>query len=172
MKINLRAIHLIICLCMTLVSATAQKFYNLTSQEVKVDSVMPVFAHTESLPAAYRDSVYTFEIAYPEFADMPSADIAAYRRLTSALPPALPKVESYVSFDRKQPMLHAELCPIVVRSGKFQVLASFMLRRVARAKTADVASRIARINSPLSASALTEVDPSTVAPADRYVKKS
>ena len=172
MKINLRAIHLIICLCMTLVSATAQKFYNLTSQEVKVDSVMPVFAHTESLPAAYRDSVYTFEIAYPEFADMPSADIAAYRRLTSALPPALPKVESYVSFDRKQPMLHAELCPIVMRSGKFQVLASFMLRRVARAKTADVASRIARINSPLSASALTEVDPSTVAPADRYVKKS
>ena len=51
MKINLRAIHLIICLCMTLVSATAQKFYNLTSLEVKVDSVMPVFAHTESLPA-------------------------------------------------------------------------------------------------------------------------
>ena len=65
------------CLCMTSVSAMAQKFYNLTSQEVKVDSVLPLFAHTESLPAAYRDSTYTFEIVYPEFVDMPSADIVA-----------------------------------------------------------------------------------------------
>ena len=35
MKINLRAIYIIMCLCMTSVSAMAQKFYNLTSQEAR-----------------------------------------------------------------------------------------------------------------------------------------
>ena len=168
MKINLRAIYIIMCLCMTSVSAMAQKFYNLTSQEVKVDSVLPLFAHTESLPAAYRDSTYTFEIVYPEFVDMPSADIVAYSRLATALPPALPQVRSYVSFDRKQPMLHAEFCPVVMRNGKYQVLASFMLRRVAQAKAASITTRLAQINSPLQSSRLAE----NVAPADRYAKKS
>ena len=168
MKINLRAIYIIMCLCMTSVSAMAQKFYNLTSQEVKVDSVLPLFAHTESLPAAYRDSTYTFEIVYPEFVDMPSADIVAYSRLATALPPALPQVRSYVSFDRKLPMLHAEFCPVVMRNGKYQVLASFMLRRVAQAKAASITTRLARVNSPMQSSQLTE----NVAPADRYAKKS
>ena len=87
MKINLRVIHFLLCLCLTSVSAVAQRFYNLTSDEVRVDSIMPLFSHNEALPANYRDSVYSVDIAYPEYADMPSADIANYRRLTNVLPP-------------------------------------------------------------------------------------
>ena len=36
------------CLCLTTISATAQKFYNLTSDDVRVDSVVPMFTHTEA----------------------------------------------------------------------------------------------------------------------------
>ena len=172
MKINLRVIHFLLCLCLTSVSAVAQRFYNLTSDEVRVDSIMPLFSHNEALPANYRDSVYSVDIAYPEYADMPSADIANYRRLTNVLPPDTPLLNTNVVLNRKQPSLQTSFCPVVYRNGKFQVLASFMLRRNAVAKSSkpaigDITNRIAQINSPLK----TE-DAEIIAPADRYTRNS
>ena len=41
------------------VQTKAQRFFNLTAAEVKTDSVVPHFCHTEPLPGNYRDSVYT-----------------------------------------------------------------------------------------------------------------
>lgn len=155
-------------------SAYAQKFYNLTSREVRVDSVLPVFSHTESLPSNWRDSVYTVEVAYPEYVDMPSADVECYLRISDVQPPASPLVETSVVFDRKRPSLFTTFCPVVFRDGKWQVLASFMLRRVAklRAGLEDVASRVSRLNSPFGTAALAADDAESVAPADRYASQS
>ena len=171
MKINLRAIHIIMCLCLTTVSAVAQKFYNLTSADVRVDSVVPMFSHTESLPSTYCDSVYSYEIVYPEYADMPRADVDNYRRITDVLPPATPTVDTRITMDRKRPSLFVSFSPVVFRDGRYRVLASFMLRRNAVAKNdaLDVAARISRINSPLKAS---DTDYSAIAPKDRYAKRS
>ena len=114
--------------------ASAQRFYNLTASEVRVDSVLPVFSHVEAVASVSPDSLYNFEIAYPEFVDMPSADVEAYRRLSPGLPPELPVVTTNVVLDRKRPSLVASFCPVVYRHGGYQVLASFMLRRIALAK--------------------------------------
>lgn len=171
MKINLRAIYIIMCLCLTTISATAQKFYNLTSDDVRVDSVVPMFTHTEALPSTYRDSVYSFEIAYPEYAEMPRADVGNYCRITDVLPPATPTVETRITFDRKRPSLFVSFSPVVFREGKYCVLASFMLRRkaVANDDAHDITARISRINSPLKAS---DTNYSSVEPKDRYAKRS
>ena len=155
-------------------SAYAQKFYNLTSREVRVDSVVPVFSHTESLSAGWRDSVYTMEIAYPEYVDMPAADVANYLRINGIQPPASPSVETSVVFDRKKPSLFTAFCPVVCREGKWQVLVSFMLRRVARPRAGgdSVASRVARLNSPFGSAALAADAAENVAPAERYAAQS
>ncbi len=123
-------LRLLIILAVLLVCmpSGAQRFFNLTSAEVSVDSVMPVFAYTMPLPADYADSVYTASILYPEFVDMTAADVANYHRLSSDSLPALPVLSQAVVTDRKRPMLRMSFCPLVYRKGRYQILVSFMLR--------------------------------------------
>ena len=133
-------LRILIILAVLLVSmpSGAQRFFNLTSAQVSVDSVMPSFAYTLPLPADYADSVYTATILYHEFIDMTAMDIANYHKLSSASLPALPVLSQAVVTDRKRPMLRLSFCPLVCRNGKYQILVSFMLkveasaRRVAR----------------------------------------
>ncbi len=77
-----------LCLCLT---TSAQRFFNLTSDEVAVDSVLPQFAYSVPLQGSFADSVYTASILYPEFIDMTAQDVANYRRLSDAALPSLPR---------------------------------------------------------------------------------
>lgn len=184
----MRNIYIVLTLLLAAVQASAQKFYNLTAKEVRVDSVLPIFSHTESLPVNFRDSVYSFSIAYAEYADMPRADIEAYKRIESSLPAAQPHLETSVVMDRKQPSLLTTFCPVVMREGRWQVLVSFMLRRsatpvrsaniisdnetgnIANLKTGNVAERISRLNSITRMGEAPHAD--AVAPQDRYAQHS
>lgn len=184
----MRNIYIVLTLLLAAVQASAQKFYNLTAKEVRVDSVMPIFTHTESLPANFRDSVYSFSIAYAEYADMPRADIEAYQRIEPNLPAAQPRLETSVVMDRKQPSLLTTFCPVVMREGRWQVLVSFMLRRsatpvrsaniisdnetgnIVNLKTGNVAERISRLNSITRMGEALHAD--AVAPQDRYARHS
>ena len=56
----------------------AQGFFNLTAQEVRIDSVLPTFTYQKSLGSHYADSIYTVSIEYPEFIEMSNADIERY----------------------------------------------------------------------------------------------
>ena len=113
----------------SLTGAEVRQFFNLTAQEVKVDSLLPMFSHSMNLGAGYADSVYTVSIEYPEFYDMSEADVERCRQLTdlSSLP-ELPVVEQYVGVSRKSGTLYLRMVPIVKRQGKYQKLVSFMLR--------------------------------------------
>ena len=108
--------------------AKAQGFYNLTAQEVKVDSVLPQFAYTEQLGTGYADTVYTVSIDYPEFIDMSEGDIARLRKMNIASLPATPKIHQYIGVSRRQGTLYASFVPLVFRDGRYQKLVSFMLR--------------------------------------------
>ncbi len=106
---------------------SAQKFFNLTADEVKVDSLLPVFSHSFALGGHYADSVYTVSIDYPEFIDMSQADVARYQQITTDELPAMPKVETFIGTSRRKGTLYASLVPLVFRNGKFQKLVSFKL---------------------------------------------
>ena len=123
-------LRLLIILAVLLVSmpSCAQRFFNLTSAQVSVDSVMPTFAYTMPLPADYADSVYTATILYPEYIDMTATDVANYHKLSTDSLPELPVISRAVVTDRKRPMLRISFCPLVYRNGKYQILVSFMLR--------------------------------------------
>ena len=50
--------------CMRL-SAQQQRFFNLTVEDVKIDSVLPHFHYAIAVGEQYADSVYELEIRYP-----------------------------------------------------------------------------------------------------------
>ena len=91
----------IACVCLA-VSAGAQRFFNLTAGEVKLDSLLPTFTYQIDLGTNYADSTYEVTIEYPEFIDMSPTDIARYQRIAgTASLPNLPKVEQHVTVARK-----------------------------------------------------------------------
>ena len=46
-----------LCLLFMALPVSAQKFFNLTSDEVKVDSVLPQFIYSYPLQGDYQDSI-------------------------------------------------------------------------------------------------------------------
>lgn len=123
---------LLACLLMLVVPAQAQRFFNLTSSEVRVDSVLPRFVYSIPLTGAYRDSVYTVSLKYGEYIDMTASDIANYNRLSGAVPPEQVLPQQRVTECRKQGVLQIDFSPVVFRNNRYQLLVSFMLQVDAR----------------------------------------
>ena len=94
---------------MATLTASAQRFFNLTADEVRIDSLLPMFTHKLPLGSNYADSTYTISIQYPEFIPMSKADVERYYRITSAPLPAMPEVSQLLSVDRKQGELTVSL---------------------------------------------------------------
>ncbi len=128
-KYRLAGILAFLSLCLT---ASAQRFFNLTYDETSVDSVLPRFTYSIPLAEDYRDSIYTSSILYPEFVDMTALDVQHYRELSSDSLLALPRISQQIVMDRGRGMLNIHFCPLVYRDGKYQFLVSFMLRVDAR----------------------------------------
>lgn len=114
-------------LLMLVLPMQAQLFFNLTADEVRVDSVLPRFVYSKPLSNHYQDSIYTATIKYAEYVDMTVADIANYNRLSGAALPSQVPVETQVSLCRNEATLLVNFCPLVFRNNKYQILVSFML---------------------------------------------
>ena len=131
---------------------SAQQFFNLTAEEVRIDSVLPMFSHTFELGEGWADSTYSVSIDYPEFYDMSEGDIARLKAICGlgeqALGPALPElpvVESHVGVSRRQARLYVRFNPLVFREGRYRKLVSFKLSvkamEVGRARAATRAEK-------------------------------
>lgn len=48
----------------------AQGFFNLTAEQVRIDTLLPYFTYIHELEGNYADSSYTVSIDYPEFVTM------------------------------------------------------------------------------------------------------
>lgn len=127
-------IFILLLLLASCFGANAQRFFNLTSSQVEVDSVLPEFTYAIPLYDNYDDSLYTVNILYPEFIDMTRTDIANYERLSNEPLPEMPVVKQQIAVSRKKAMLETYFCPLVKRDGKYQILVSFMLKVEAKAK--------------------------------------
>ena len=129
------------CGCQT---AGAQEFFNLTADEVRIDTLLPVFTWQKQLGAQYADSIYSVTIEYPEFIEMSKEDIRRYREISGVPLPELPVVTQTVGVARKQGVLDVSLVPLAFRDGKYRKLVSFKLnveaRAVSRARTRDAGS--------------------------------
>lgn len=152
-------IFILLLLLASCFGANAQRFFNLASSQVEVDSVLPEFTYAIPLYDNYDDSIYTVSILYPEFIDMTRTDIANYERLSNEPLPEIPVVKQQIAVSRKKAMLETYFCPLVKRDGKYQILVSFMLKVEAKAKAsatkgnetlAKVYGAMANINDALT----------------------
>ena len=137
--------------------AQRQRFFNLTADEVKIDSLLPFFSCSVPLDGAWADSVYTATIEYPEFIEMGDADIRRYLKISGKPLPGLPEVKTNVVVERRRGHLEVSFAPLAIRDGKYVKLVSFMI---------DVKSRPAA-----RAKSRTRADEGT-SPADRYAAHS
>ena len=86
--------------------AQAQRFFNLTAEEVRIDTLLPAFHYAYPLDEHYTDSTYTVEILYPDFMPMSQADILRYQQLSGRPLGQLPEIIQSYSVSRKKGTLH------------------------------------------------------------------
>src|SRR3712207_3310060 len=129
---HLRYVFWLVALLATLQARAYDRFFHLTYDEVRVDSVLPRFAFSLPLPADYRDSAYRVKILYPEYLHLTPAEVAAYRLKGGLQPPAQPVVDRRIAFNQKRPELQIYFLPVVFRERRYRYLTSFMLRVTAR----------------------------------------
>lgn len=136
-------VSILLLLLLSMTALAQKKFFNLTTDEVKIDSVLPHFTYSIALPDNYADSVYTSEILYPEFINMTDDDVERYQKITSKEPGTMPDVETFVSVDRKKGVYVTTFVPIVKRDGKWQKLVNFMIsvKSSPKARRINAASR-------------------------------
>lgn len=132
-------------------SIKAQRFYNLTADEVKIDSILPVVSHQMLLPENYSDSVYTAELLYPEFIDMTPADILMYNGVCGAPLPEMPIIKKDIVVAQKRASMLFSFSPLVFREGRYQILVSYMLSINSHGKSRTKGGK-ATISSRASAS--------------------
>ncbi|MGI6242075.1 MAG: type IX secretion system sortase PorU [Prevotella sp.] len=150
MNIDRRLWGMAIALCMCL-TASAQRFFNLTSDEVEIDSVLPQFAYSMPLDDGFQDSVYTSSILYPEFIDMTPRDVENYHKLSADGLPTLPEIQQRIVLDRKRGALEVQFCPLVYREGRYQILVSFMLRIDSKARSRSIRRAMAKTRASSTA---------------------
>lgn len=131
-KLN-QTLLLLMLLLLTANAAQAQRFFNLTAQQVKIDSLLPRFCHAFPLPDNYQDSIYTVSIAYPEYIDMSANDQRLYKQITQTPLPTMPQIEQQIVLDRKKAALEVSFIPLV-NQDKPKIMVSFMLSIKAKAK--------------------------------------
>jgi len=111
-----------LCLC-----TEAQEYVSLTAQQVRIDSLLPVYTYQKQLGSHYADSVWHVSIEYPLFIDMSPADVKRYQQVCGEPLPAWPEVSQSVEVARKQGVLEVSFVPLVFRNGKYQKLIFFKL---------------------------------------------
>ncbi len=118
----------VIFLLSCIANVNAQQFFNLTSDDVKIDRILPCFQYSYPLGTNYSDSTYSVSVEYPEYIDMSAQDILKYKSITNDTPPQSPNVNQGLSLDRDNGFLEISFVPIVCRGGKYQKIVSFMLK--------------------------------------------
>ena len=147
----------------------AQRFFNLTADEVRIDTLLPVFNYAYPLDSHYADSTYEVSIEYPEFVPMSAEEIERYAKIRNEELgmrneelgmrnydyslnyglPELPKIAQSISVERKKGTLHIGFIPLVYRDGQYQKLVSFKLD--VRSKMEDGRRRASDIRHQTSA---------------------
>lgn len=149
----------------------AQQFFNLTADEVKIDSVLPTFHHSFDLAGNFADSVYTVSIEYPEYLPLTHDDLVRYKAITTSSLPALPVINQRVVLQRKRGQLEVSFVPLVQFQGKEQYLVSFMLR-VKSAPKSSITRIITRAQGTTNSSASSRYAAHSVLSSGRWAKIS
>ena len=123
------------------IDITAQHYFNLTAEEVKIDNRMPIFNYSFDLGFDYPGYDYDVEIVYPQFIDILPEDTAKISGLWQEPINELPVVNKNLSVSRKRGQMDIWLMPVVKREGRYQKMVSFGLNLISRHRGQRAAMR-------------------------------
>lgn len=106
--------------------AQTPEFLDVDWDEIRIDSVLPVFSHSIPLEGDCQQYDYRVRVEYPEFEPLPQVDVRRLEAMEAKLPD-WPLVDSYIGTATKQATLYTSLIPIVCRDGVYQRITSLKL---------------------------------------------
>ena len=98
-------------------------FTSLDWDEMKIDSVLPVYTEVVPLETDYKRHTYTVSLLYPEYAPLSSKEAQVAERFDSLLSETI-EVETFVGVERGNGMLDIAFIPIRRQGGKYEKLIS------------------------------------------------
>ena len=153
---RLFTICLMLMVLMQCINAQQEKGLSFTSldwEEMKIDSVLPVYTEVVPLNTDYRLHSYTVSLLYPEYAALSSKEAQVAERFDSLLSETI-DVETFVGVERRKGLLDISFIPIRKNAGKYEKLIS--------AQIVINATRNGKQNAPIT----------KIAERDRYAANS
>ena len=98
-------------------------FTSLDWDEMKIDSVLPVYTEVVPLETDYRTHTYTVSILYPEYAPLSTKEAQVAERYDSLISEAI-DVETFVGIERGKGLLDISFIPIRRQGTKYEKLIS------------------------------------------------
>lgn len=123
------------------ITSAAQDFVDLTSSQMRIDTLLPKVSHLIALPKSYQDSTYSVRLQYPEYTPLTRKQRRKYSRLTgNKLAPSAPVLQLSTYRERTNATLGIEFTPIVTHNNRLCYLSSFRPVLVSTAKPQPTAN--------------------------------
>lgn len=113
--------------------AKAQNITTLDWDELRIDSVLPVYTEVVPLETDYRQYNYSVAIEYPEWAPLTAEETRHLERIGRPISEQL-QVSSSVSVSRKQGYLDIAFVPIIRQGSQYRKLVSASITILPKAK--------------------------------------
>ena len=124
MKKILRTLLLAVSYQLAIVNhAVGQGFTTLDWDEMRIDSLLPVYTEVIPLESDYRLFDYSVSVEYPEWGPLTTAEVSRLEAIGTPIAESL-QVSSSVSVSRKQGMLDIAFVPLIKKDGRYQKLLS------------------------------------------------
>ena len=130
---------MLIALTQGIIAQQELTFTSLDWNEMKIDSVLPVYTEVVPLETDYRTHTYTVSLLYPEYAALSSKEAEVAARFDSLISETI-DVETFVGIERGNGLLDISFIPIRRQGSKYEKLISAQI--VINANTSG------RLNAP------------------------
>ncbi len=114
---------ILVCVLLSLTGKAQNDFTQLNWNELRIDSVLPVYSEVVPLETDYRLFQYSVRVCYPEWAPLTAAETAVAERFKEQISDSL-VIDTYVGVSRGQGLLDISFIPIVTRGGHYEKLLS------------------------------------------------
>lgn len=127
----------ILCSLCSLSSWGQTEFTQLNWDELRIDSVLPVYSEVVPLETDYRLYDYAVQVRFGEYAPLTEQETAVVQCFAAQVADSL-CVETHVGVSRGQGMMDISFVPIVSRNGRYKKLLSAKIEIVAVPKAVSL----------------------------------
>ncbi len=123
MLIVKRLIYIVCVLLLPCTQVCGQGFTRLDWNELRIDSVLPVYAEVVPLETDYRLYDYQVKVRYPEWSLLTPSETVVARRFDEQLSDSL-QIESFVGVERGRGLMDLSFIPVIKHNGSYLKLLS------------------------------------------------